>query len=213
MTVIIEPSDQLVVESELESKDQLPKEAIKSKVIGQEVSPTLDKEKLTQLVREAQMHNEHSQFLMFQLDNDVYALDILKVREILDTPPITKVPRVPAYLLGVINLRGSVVPVVDLKMRLGFEKKETEENEACVIIVEKEGRNNLLRPFGLLVDAVQEVIALASENISEVTKVGLGMNTDYVSGVGNHHDQFVLIMNLNKILAIEEEVNEDIADG
>jgi purine-binding chemotaxis protein CheW len=147
--------------------------------------------------------DERTQFLVFELAHDVYALEILTVREIMDIPPITRVPRTPPFMLGVINLRGSVVPVVDLKQRFGFVKTDITES-SCIIIVEFESGTGQSRVFGLLVDAVQEVINLTPDLINEVTKVGVHIDTQFLKGVGNYEGDFVLIMDLEKVLPVAE---------
>ena len=147
--------------------------------------------------------DDKTQFLMFGIEQGDYAVDILRVREILDIPPITKVPRTPEFMLGVINLRGTVVPVVDLRQRFGMESVEFTEN-SCIIIVEYEGNGSKARIFGLLVDAVQEVISLSPEMINEVSKVGTNIDTGYFKGVGNYMENFVLIMDLEIVLPVNE---------
>lgn len=196
MTVTIKPSDVKVPNTQGAGEKPQPEK-------------TTELEKLSHQVREAQIRGDLQQYLMFELNQETYALDILTVREILDIPPITTVPRVPNFILGVINLRGAVVPVIDLNSRLGFKKLEDYTKDTCIIIVEKEEKGELRRPFGLVVDAVREVIVFGSDQISEVSKVGVSMNTDFIEGVGNHQGDFVLIMNLNRILQIVDEAKSD----
>jgi purine-binding chemotaxis protein CheW len=147
--------------------------------------------------------DDKTQFLIFEVKHGDYALDILTVREILDILPVTKVPGTPAFMLGVINLRGAVVPVVDLKQRFGFEAQEYTE-DSCIIIIEIDGNGSKSRIFGLLVDAVQEVISLTPENINEVSKMGIHIDTKFLKGVGNYRENFVLIMDLEKVLPVNE---------
>lgn len=154
-------------------------------------------------IETARFDDEIDQFLMFELNQDDYCLDILSVREILDIPYITHVPRTPQFLLGVINLRGTVVPVVDLNLRFGLEKGEKTEN-TCIVIVEIEQEGAHSRVFGLLVDAVQQVINLPAEKINEVSRVGVQINTGYLQGIGNHEGKFILILDLFKVLPINE---------
>ena len=199
----IKPSEQKVPENQPEAKNSPTSTGKEMFDIKKPATQNEDKTKLTQQVREAQRGDEQSQYLMFLLDHDVYALDILKVREIVDVPAITRVPHVPSALLGVMNLRGSVIPVVDLKQRFDLAKTEIEGENTCIIVVEKEETNKPQRLFGLVVDAVQGVIHLEPEHISQVTAVGIGLDTDYIRGVGNHNNQFVMILELNKILMIE----------
>lgn len=209
MTVIIEPSKtKNAYDPAKQTKTSIEKTA-SARSVGLGADKSNQIEKLSEQVKEAQIQSDLAQYLMFELNREIYALDILTVREILDIPPITRVPRVPEYILGVINLRGSVVPVIDLNSRLGFNKLDNYTKETCIIIVEKEEKGELRRPFGLVVDAVQEVIVFGAEQISEVSRVGISMNTDFIEGVGNHQDNFVLIMNLNRILQIVTESRSD----
>ncbi len=193
MPIIIQPSEPIA-----------EPEILEKTAASQSVS-TIEKKniELQKHLESVEFIDDKTQFLMFGIEQGDYVLDILKVREILDIPPITKVPRTPEFMLGVINLRGSVVPVVDLKQRFGMERAEFTEN-SCIIIVEIEGNGSKPRVFGLLVDAVQEVISLSPDMINEVSKVGTNIDTGFLKGVGNYLENFVLIMDLAKVLPLKE---------
>ena len=113
---------------------------------------------------------ETGQYLTFKLDEEVFALDISKVREVLDFTKITKVPQTPDFMLGVINLRGSVMPVVDMRLKFGLSKTEPTVN-TCIIIVEVE-LNGEITVLGALVDSVQEVMELDPEQIEPPPRIG-----------------------------------------
>ncbi|MCE5242279.1 MAG: chemotaxis protein CheW, partial [Desulfobacteraceae bacterium] len=119
-----------------------------------------------------------TQYLTFRLDREVFALEISKVREVLDFTNITKVPQTPDFMLGVINLRGSVVPVVDMRLKFGMSATETTVN-TCIVIVEIEldGEKTIL---GALADSVQEVIDLEADQIEPPPRIGTRLKTQFI---------------------------------
>jgi len=143
-----------------------------------------------------------TQYLTYKLGNEVFALDIGKVREVLDYTSITKVPRTPEFMRGVINLRGSVVPVVDLRLKFGMTKTEQTVN-TCIIITEVtvDGETSIL---GMLADSVQEVLDLGSENIASAPKIGTKLNTEFIKGMGKQNDRFVIILDIDRVLSSDE---------
>jgi len=143
-----------------------------------------------------------TQYLTFKLDDEVFALDISKVREVLDFTNITKVPHTPAFMRGVINLRGSVVPVVDLRLKFGMSKTEQTVN-TCIIITEVTVDNETTI-LGALADSVQEVLDLESNNIEPAPKIGIRLNTAFIKGMGKQHDKFIIILDIDKVFSIEE---------
>ncbi|MBI5643259.1 MAG: chemotaxis protein CheW [Deltaproteobacteria bacterium] len=145
---------------------------------------------------------ETTQYLTFKLDSEVFALDISKVREVLDFTSVTKVPRTPDFMRGVINLRGSVVPVVDMRLKFGMSKTEQTVN-TCIIIVEinLEGEKLVL---GALADSVQEVIELEPGQIEPPPRIGTRLNTEFIKGMGKRDDQFIIILEVDEIFSTEE---------
>jgi purine-binding chemotaxis protein CheW len=143
-----------------------------------------------------------TQYLTFRLGDEVFALDISKVREVLDFTTVTKVPRTPAFLRGVINLRGSVVPVADLRLKFGMTMTEKSVN-TCVIIaeVEVDGEPTLL---GALADSVQEVIELGSDALQPAPRIGTRLNTEFISGMGKQNDRFIIVLDIDKVFSIDE---------
>jgi len=145
---------------------------------------------------------ETTQYLTFELDKETFALDVAKVREILDSPTVTKVPQTPEYMRGVINLRGSVVPVIDL--RLKFNMAETEQTvNTCIIVVEIELEGELII-LGALADSVQEVIDLEPDQIEPAPRIGTKLNTDFIKGMGKHNEQFIMILDIDKVFSSVE---------
>lgn len=123
-----------------------------------------------------------SQYLTFRLDKEVFALDITQVREVLDYTSITRVPRTPDFMCGVINLRGSVVPVVDMRLKFGMPKTERTIN-TCIIIAEiRTGEESV--QIGALADSVQEVIELEPGSIEPAPRIGTGLKVDFIKGMG-----------------------------
>ncbi len=145
---------------------------------------------------------ETTQFLTFKLDEEVFALDITKVREVLDFTTVTKVPRTPEFMRGVINLRGSVVPVVDLRLKFGMSRTENTVN-TCVIITEVavDGEKVIL---GCLADSVQEVLDLEAGSIAPAPRIGTKLRTEFISGMGRRGDRFVILLDIDKVFSAEE---------
>jgi len=145
---------------------------------------------------------ESTQHLTFKLEDEIFALDIAKVREVLDFTTVTKVPRTPEFMRGVINLRGSVVPIVDLRLKFGMPMTEKTVS-TCVIIVEVTVDNETT-VLGALADSVQEVIDLDPDHIEPAPRIGTRLNTEFIKGMGKHGDQFVIILDIDKAFTTNE---------
>jgi len=145
---------------------------------------------------------ETLQYLTFKLEEELFALGITQVREVLEFDQVTKVPQTPDMMRGVINLRGSVVPVIDLKLKFGMGKTEKTVN-TCVIMVELDldGEMTLI---GALADSVQEVIDLEPGQIEPPPKIGTHLNTDLIKGLGKRENQFIIILEIEKIFTSDE---------
>ena len=145
---------------------------------------------------------ETRQYLTFKLGNEVFAIDVAKVREVLDLTPITAIPRTPAFMAGVINLRGSVVPVVDL--RLCFEMSKTESTRNTCIVVVEVLLDNEATVIGALADSVEEVIDLEPDQIEPAPKIGTQISTEFIKGMGKRDTQFIMILDIDKVFTAEE---------
>ncbi len=145
---------------------------------------------------------ETTQYLTFKLDEEIFALDIAKVREVLDFTTVTKVPQTPDFMRGVINLRGSVVPVVDLRLKFGMTVTEKTVN-TCIIIVEVV-LGNETTILGALADSVQEVLDLEPQQIEPAPKIGTRLKTDFIKGMGKKEDHFIMILNIDKVFSADE---------
>lgn len=146
--------------------------------------------------------NQTAQYLTFKLGSEVFALDISQVREVLDFTTVTKVPRTPDFMSGVINLRGSVVPVIDMRLKFGMSMTEKTVN-TCSIIVEinVDGEKVIL---GAMADSVQEVIELEPGQISPAPRIGTRLNTEFIRGMGKRGDQFIIILDIDKVFSVDE---------
>lgn len=138
-------------------------------------------------------------FLTFYLSAEEYGIEIAKVNEIIGMMSITRVPRIPDFLRGVINLRGRVIPVVDLRMKFGMEAKES-TSETCIIVVTIFGVHT-----GFIVDRVSEVLDIAVSDIDDVPSFGAGINTDYMLGIGKSQNKVRILLSIDKVLSVDEQ--------
>ena len=145
---------------------------------------------------------EVKQYLTFRLDQETFALEVSKVREVLDFTTITKIPRTPEFLRGVINLRGSVVPVVDLRLAFGLSRTERTVN-TCIVVVEVELDGERLT-VGALADAVEEVIDLEPDQIQPAPTIGARLDLDFIQGMGRRESGFVVILDIDKVFSASD---------
>jgi purine-binding chemotaxis protein CheW len=145
---------------------------------------------------------EIRQYLTFKLEGEVFALDVGKVREILDYTNITKVPQTPEFMRGVINLRGSVVPVVDMRLKFGIAP-QAKTVDTCIIVMEI-NVDNETTVLGALVDSVQEVFELEPSQIEPAPRIGTKLRTEFILGMGKRDDQFVIILDVDKVFTCED---------
>ena len=142
------------------------------------------------------------QYLTFKLDDEVFALGIDKVREVLDYTSITKVPHTPEFMRGVINLRGGVVPVIDMRLKFGLPRTEQTVNTCIIIVeVEVEGETTIL---GALADSVQEVLDLEPQQIEPAPKIGTKLRTEFIRGMGRRDERFIIILDIDKVFSGDE---------
>lgn len=142
------------------------------------------------------------QYLTFLISEELFGLGILYIKEIIEFESVTHVPMMPDYIPGVINLRGNVVPVIDLNMR--FYKKKTETNrKTCIIITEIKMDNEII-DVGLLVDAVNEVVDITPDSVEDPPSFGSKIRLDFIQGLGKLENKFVIILKVNQILELSE---------
>jgi purine-binding chemotaxis protein CheW len=148
------------------------------------------------------MHEKEGKYLTFILDNEDYGIGILKIKEIIGVMPITPIPRTPEFLRGVINLRGKVIPVVDL--RLKFDMKAIDYTErTCIIVVETEGQTGTIM-IGIVVDSVSEVLNIKGEDIDDTPAFGTKVNTDYILGMAKMGGGVKILLDIDKVLTGED---------
>ena len=148
---------------------------------------------------------EQEQYLTFLLAGEEYAISILEVKEIIEYDTVTTVPKTPKWIRGVINLRGSVVPVVDLGVKFGMGERPVTKT-SCIIIVEGqvESQNTLM---GVMADAVSQVMDIAAGDIQEVPAFGTRIKVDYLHGMAQLGKKFVLLLNINQVLSADESLD------
>jgi len=145
---------------------------------------------------------ETTQYLTFKLGEETFALDIAQVREVLDFTTVTRVPRTPDFMRGVINLRGSVVPVVDLRLKFGMPMTESTVN-TCIIITEV-AVDSERTVLGALADSVQEVVDLVPEEVSPAPRIGTRINTEFIQGMGKRDDRFIILLDIDRVFSSSE---------
>ena len=145
---------------------------------------------------------EGFQALTFMLNDEIFGVDINSVREVLDFTSITKVPQTPDFMSGVINLRGNVAPVIDLKMKFGLPATERTV-DTCIIIIEVEIEDEEV-VLGALADSVQEVLSLNPAEIEEAPKIGTQLDTSFIRGMAKKDENFVIILDVDKIFTFDE---------
>lgn len=152
--------------------------------------------------KKAQSVEVIKQYLTFRIGNEHYGLELSQTREIIEFSGITEVPLMPNFLRGVINLRGEVVPVIDLAVRLGRKSIEMQKR-TCIIVVELQN-NEQNHVLGLLVDSVSEVIDMKGDDIEDAPSFGANIRADFIQGIAKRGDEFVVLLDANSALSIRE---------
>lgn len=164
---------------------------------------------MTQVSQDTQTNTKESQsvqlaanegkYLTFALGNEEFGLEILKVREIIGFMEVTAVPQTPPHVKGVINLRGQVIPVVDLRMNFGMEEAEVTE-QTCIIVVEIDVDGRQFQT-GIVVDRVSEVLDIAQKDIEDAPQFGSTVDTDFILGMGKIGESVKILLDIDKVLA------------
>jgi purine-binding chemotaxis protein CheW len=141
-------------------------------------------------------------YLTFTLGDEEYGIEILKIREIIGMIPITKVPQTPEFVKGVINLRGKVIPVIDLRLRFGMERVEYTER-TCTVVLETMGHSSIIQ-LGIVVDAVSEVISIRSDAIDETPSFGVDLDTAYIMGIAKMEKGVRILLDIDHVIRSEE---------
>ncbi len=151
---------------------------------------------------ELMVHDQLPQYLTFQAGNENLAINILDVKEIIEINIITDVPMTPDYIRGVINLRGNVVPVIDLSARLGRKNSEISKR-SCIVLVQVEYKEDI-HLLGMLVDAVDEILEIPEANIMPPPDFGADIRTDFIRAMGRVEDTFIILLNISRVLSVKE---------
>lgn len=160
---------------------------------------------VTQDILELSGQDIGEQYLTFNLGDEEYAVEILKVQEIKSWTPATPIPCAPDYLLGVVNLRGSIVPVIDLRRRFGMKAKEFTVTTA-IVIVRVSGEDEGDKIAGLVVDKVADVYHLGASKIQDSADIASSIDRDYILGLAQEDDSLIILINLEKIVASSLEL-------
>ncbi len=153
------------------------------------------------------MGEKEGKYLTFSLAGEEYGIGILKIKEIIGMMPITPVPQTPEFVKGVINLRGKVIPVLDLRLKFDMEAMDFTER-TCIIVVEIDGASGTML-IGIVVDAVSEVLHINDENIQETPAFGTDLNTDYILGMARMEGGVKILLDIDRVLSTDEMVTLD----
>jgi purine-binding chemotaxis protein CheW len=148
------------------------------------------------------MADREGKYLTFSLAEEEYGIGILKIKEIIGMMPITTVPRTPEFVKGVINLRGKVIPVMDLRLRFGMKEIDYTER-TCIVVVEIEGASGTVM-IGVVVDSVSEVLNIKGEDVEETPTFGAKMNTDYILGMAKMGGGVKILLDIDQVLSEDE---------
>lgn len=151
---------------------------------------------------ERSISDREGKYLTFTLDNEEYGIGIIKVKEIIGMIAITPVPQTPGYVKGVVNLRGKVIPVVDLRLKFGMDSIEYNER-TCIIVVEIAGTAKKI-PMGIVVDSVSEVLNIKAGDIEDTPNFGSRLETDYILGMAKTGGGVKILLDIDKVLNSEE---------
>ena len=148
------------------------------------------------------MAHREGKYLTFSLAEEEYGIGILKIKEIIGMMPVTTVPRTPEYVKGVINLRGKVIPIIDLRLRFGMEAIDYTER-TCIIVVEIEGQTGTIQ-VGVVVDAVSEVLNVDTKDIEDTPQFGRSLDTEYILGMAKMEGGVKILLDVDQVLTGEE---------
>ena len=148
------------------------------------------------------MADREGKYLTFSLDKEEYGIGILKIKEIIGMMPITTVPGTPKFVKGVINLRGKVIPVMDLRLRFGMREMDYTER-TCIVVVEIEGSSGTVM-VGVVVDSVSEVLNIKAEDVEETPTFGAKLNTEYILGMAKMEGGVKILLDIDKVLTNDE---------
>lgn len=144
----------------------------------------------------------NSQFVTLGIDGEIFAVPVERVHEILDLQPVSRLPHAPSYLIGMVDVRGRTVPVIDLRIRLGLPQAPATEHTRIMVLEVSIGDRDLM--VGLMADRVFEVTSLDGHGLDRPPEIGVRWKSEYIAGVGRRGEQFVIVLDLSHLLASEE---------
>ncbi len=159
-----------------------------------------DKPKYTAKSADHTLHREGQKYLTFRLADEEYGVEILKVRELIGIMNITAVPQMPVHMKGVINLRGKVIPVIDLRMKFGLDEIEYTE-QTCIIVVD------VGKEIGIIVDTVSEVLDISDDNVEPPPSMGGSVDTSFILGMGKVCDAVKILLDIRNVLTMDELID------
>ncbi len=162
----------------------------------------MEKSSKTELNATKSLMDREGKYLTFTLAEEEYGIGILKIKEIIGMMPITSVPKTPGFVKGVINLRGKVIPVIDLRLRFGMEKLDYTER-TCIIVVEIEGQTGIVL-IGIVVDAVSEVLNIKGEDMENTPTFGAKLDTQYILGMAKMEGGVKILLDIDQVLNTNE---------
>ena len=143
--------------------------------------------------------NETAQYITFKLGDELFAINVAQVREVLELPQITKVPTAPDYMRGVVNVRGKAIPVVDLRLKFGLPAAPDTVNSRIVVLeLELDGETTVV---GGIADSVHEVIELEAGQINPPPRIAMRWRTEFIQGMGRRGEEFIIILDINRVFA------------
>jgi purine-binding chemotaxis protein CheW len=145
---------------------------------------------------------EVAQFLTFQAGDETFAIEILDVKEIIEIEAITRVPMMPAFIAGIINLRGRVVPVIDLSKRLG-RRQSSITKKTCIVLVEVSHKESS-QTIGMMVDEVNEILEIDEHHTQPPPDFGTDLPTDFIRAMGRVDEKFIILLDVNHVLSVED---------
>ena len=146
-------------------------------------------------------------YLTFKLDQEMFAIDVAQVREILDLAPITKMPQAPDYMRGVINVRGSVVPVVDMRRKFGLADAQSTVNTRIIVMELTQAEETMV--IGAMADSVHDVVEMEPDQIEDPPRIGTRWRTELIKGIGKQEGQFTILLDIDRIFSTDELVLVD----
>lgn len=148
------------------------------------------------------MIQQTASYLTFKLDSEIFAINVSKVLEILEVKPITKIPKSPSFMKGVINLRGNILPVIDTREKFCMPGKDFTIDTCIIVLNINAGNDSLL--VGAIVDSVQKVIDIPEDAIQPSASIGAIYREDFINGIGKADEDFIMILNIDKVFSAEE---------